>query len=182
MNSILCCIRRSLASRMRETNFPCHSVGKRHTWSAASSSELSSTKEILTYSSESSKGPQRWSRDWSISHMRKIWESWDCLGWSREGSESSYQCIWTPDKKMDPWCLQWYQVKYRLIYRKCHLNVKDIGTDCPERLLSLCPRSYLKAIWMWSCITGCRWLWAVGLVRRSPEVLANISHSVTDLL
>jgi len=37
-------------------------------------------------------GPQRWSKGWSTSPMRKGWESWGCLPWRREGcGETSEQ-------------------------------------------------------------------------------------------
>jgi len=64
-----------------------------HTWSAASSSGLPSTKETQAKWRESNKGVQEWWRDWTISPVRKAWESWYCLAWRREASGRSYQCV-----------------------------------------------------------------------------------------
>lgn len=35
---------------------------------------------------------QKWWKVWSISHMRRCWESLGCLAWRREGSERTYLC------------------------------------------------------------------------------------------
>lgn len=44
---------------------------------------LPSAREMWTYWREFNKGPQRWLRDQSISHMRKGCESWDSSAWGR---------------------------------------------------------------------------------------------------
>lgn len=46
-----------------------------HTWSAGSCSGLSKTREMLSYWRESSAGPRKWLRNWSVSPNRKSWDS-----------------------------------------------------------------------------------------------------------
>jgi len=64
-----------------------------HIWSIVSSSGLSSTRQIWSYWIESSEGPVRRLRDWSIFPIRHGWDSLDCSAWNREGSGRSHQWI-----------------------------------------------------------------------------------------
>ena len=59
----------------------------RYIWSAGPISGFPSTRETWTHWSESSQGPLR---KCSISHMRKVWESWDRSAWRREGLGGSH--------------------------------------------------------------------------------------------
>ena len=51
------------------------------------------------------------------------------------------------------------------------------GTGCPEKLWSLPPWRYSKAIWGWSPFLGDP-AWAGGWIIWHPEVDSNLSHSV----
>lgn len=99
------------ASRSREGILPLCSGLVRQIWSAGTSASLPSTIETWTYWWESSKGPQRQLRDWSIWHTRRGWRSWDSSACRRQGSEGSYQCVQIPEggvKKMAPGSSWWY--------------------------------------------------------------------------
>ena len=85
-NSLLDCIRESIASRSRALIFSLCSALVRHFWGP-------STRETRTYWSKSSEGLWRWSSDWSICRVRTGWESWDCSAWRREGSGGSYRRV-----------------------------------------------------------------------------------------
>ena len=136
-----------------------------HTWSTVSSLGLPSTSEIWSYWRESSKGPWRWLRDWSISPMRKGRESSDCAAWKREDlrAASSSMCknIWREGvKKMEPGYFQWCPVTGAQAVGT-HWNAGGsvwtsgntfllcerltTGMGCPERLRSLHPWRYSKA-------------------------------------
>ena len=65
-NGILGCIRKSVASRLREV-IP-----------SVYSSVLPSSRKIGNSQREYSRRLWRWVRAWSISLMRKGWETWDC--------------------------------------------------------------------------------------------------------
>ena len=56
------------------------------TWSSASSSGAPSTRRTWSCWSRSRGGPQRSSKGWSTSPMRKGWESWGCSAWRNKGS------------------------------------------------------------------------------------------------
>jgi len=58
-------------------------------WSPMSSSGDPSSGKARNFWRESGRGLQRWRVAWSISHMRKGWESWDCSSWERR----SFQCL-----------------------------------------------------------------------------------------
>ena len=64
-----------------------------HSWNNVFTCGLPSIRETWACWRESSEGPRRWLRDWSISHTRKGWEIWDCSAWTREGSAGSYHCV-----------------------------------------------------------------------------------------
>jgi len=85
-NSIL----QSVASRSREAS-SLLSPGERHP-SAVSSAGLPCTKQTQAYRSESSTGPRKLLKDWSIFHMRRHWESWDYSDCRKESSGESYLC------------------------------------------------------------------------------------------
>lgn len=59
---------------------PVLGAGETHLGSL-SKSGLPSTRETRSYWRHSNKGPQKWLRYWSISPIKKGWESWDCLAW-----------------------------------------------------------------------------------------------------
>lgn len=58
------------------------SASKVRTWSTVSRSGLLSTIETWARGRKSN-NPQRWLSIWSISSMRKGWDSWECLSWRR---------------------------------------------------------------------------------------------------
>jgi len=55
-------------------------------WSPGSSSGLLRAGETWRDWTKSNEGPPRWRRDWSVTAVRKGWESWDCSAWRREGA------------------------------------------------------------------------------------------------
>lgn len=65
-----------------------------HHWSPTLSMEFGWTgkRKRWTGWSESHKGPWRWSKDQSLFHAKRAWESWCCSLWKREGLGGSYQC------------------------------------------------------------------------------------------
>jgi len=77
-DGILGCIWQSIAADQGRWSFPCIQHWWSHTWSTVSSSGLLGTSEVWAYWRESRGGPQRWWRDWSISRIRRGWESWEC--------------------------------------------------------------------------------------------------------
>lgn len=95
-NSILGCIRQSVASRLRAVLLPSTQHCWSHTWRARSCSALPSTRVMQSYWGESNEGPRRWSRDWSILPVRRGWERWDCSASRKERSRGSHQCTETP--------------------------------------------------------------------------------------
>ena len=74
------------------------------TQSPASSYGAPSTRRTWTCWSGSRGVPQRWSKGWNTSPMRKGWESWGCSAWRREGGGETWlqpSSTWTgPRGKM----------------------------------------------------------------------------------
>lgn len=73
-DSVLACIRKSMASRLRQVIV--FSVFSGHIWSTMSTSGLPSMRNMWTFWSGSIEGLQRLSRDWSIYCMKKDWGNW----------------------------------------------------------------------------------------------------------
>lgn len=73
-DSVLACIRKSMASRLRQVVV--FSVFSGHIWSTMSTSGLPSMRNMWTFWSGSIEGLQRLSRDWSIYCMKKDWGNW----------------------------------------------------------------------------------------------------------
>lgn len=76
-NCILVCIRSSIACRVRWsfTSILSTVEGKSRVLGLVFGCTV---QEIQTYGRELSKGHSRWSWYWNTSHMRKVWEGWDC--------------------------------------------------------------------------------------------------------
>lgn len=83
----LCCIRRNVTRRWTKVILPLCSALQRSHPSAVFVSVLLSTRKTRSNWREPSELTQRWWRHWSISHMRKDKDSWNCLVYGREGSE-----------------------------------------------------------------------------------------------
>ena len=97
------------------------------------------------------------------------------LGWSREGSGGSYQCLEIPEGRDAEDRARLFSVVpsgrtesdgHKMKHGRVPLNIRkhffhwgwrSIGTGCPETLWSLHPWRYSKAVWTWSWVTGCRW-------------------------
>jgi len=71
-----------------------------HTSSAVSSSGLLRKTETWAYWRESNDGLQGRLRVWSISLVRKGWDSWGCLAQRRYGSGGSYQHVQVPEGRV----------------------------------------------------------------------------------
>ena len=102
-----------------------------YTWSTVSSSGLHSSRETQTYWNKPSKGPWRQLGYWSISAIRKGWESWDCSVWRRiRRSLPTYTNTWTEDiKKSEAGSFQWCPVTgQEAVDTNCNM------TECKEML------------------------------------------------
>jgi len=156
-----------------------------------SSSGLPTTGKTWAYWRESSKGPLRW-RDWSISAMKKGWESWDCSTWRREASGESYQCVWTPEGRVQRRLsqalligIQWWDQRpwahtktqeaslehQELIFLLCEWL--STGTGCSGRWCSLLPWRHSRAVWTWSWAAGSRALRGPAWTGRLDEMTSR---------
>lgn len=88
-NCILVCIRQSIISRAREVIYT-ELVGPHMKCFVPFCSPQYQTN--MDIRKESSRGPQRQSRYWGISPMRRGWESWDWSIWRRGCSGRSHPC------------------------------------------------------------------------------------------
>jgi len=91
---ILGCIKRSVASRVREVILLLCSAPVRldlHTADVESSVQESHGSSW----SLSSGGPQNWSRGWNTSPVRRGWGGWGCSAWRREGSREIWQWLFS---------------------------------------------------------------------------------------
>lgn len=79
-------LHKSIFNKSKKVILPICTAVVRDSLKAESSSGIPTPRERWTCRSKSSKGPQRWWRDWNIFHMKKSWDSWDCSAWRREGS------------------------------------------------------------------------------------------------
>lgn len=61
---------------------------------AVASSGMPSMTETGIFWRQSSEAVQRWWRDWSTSHMRKSWETWDNSAWRRECFGEGFINVW----------------------------------------------------------------------------------------
>lgn len=84
-NSVLDCMRKNVVSRLKEMIFPLCSALVRHIWNP-----VSDLYKAGKYWSGSSKGPQRWLKDWSICHTKRGCKCWDYLFWRRNGPGETF--------------------------------------------------------------------------------------------
>ena len=144
-----------------------------------------------SYCRESSRGLQRWWGSWSISRIRKDWETGACSAWGKEewGRITAYKYLMggshrdgarlfsvvpsnsTRDSGND------------LEHRKFHLNIYLLGDRALEQAAQRgCGASILRysnLTWMLSCATHCREpVLAGSWTGWSPEAPSNPSDSV----
>jgi len=144
---------------------------------------------------ESSEGPWRWLRDWSILYTRKGRESWGCLAWRREGSRgisSMYVNIWREGaKRTEPrFSLPSDRTRgkgHNLKHRRCHLNVRKHFVRVTEHWHQL-PREVVESPSLeifrshLDPFLGNKLYMALpeqyGWTRWPSHVLSNLNHSV----
>jgi len=154
---------------------------------------------MRSYWREPSRGLWGWWGNWSISPVRKGWDSWACLGWRREGWEGISQMlksIWRMGvKRMGPNSFQWCPATgqgamgtnwsigssvWTWGRTSSPWGWRSTGTGCPGRLWSLLLWRYWRPTWKRSCTACCRWpcfgrrVWT----KWSPEVPSNPYYSV----
>lgn len=69
---------------------PSYSALGRHIWSAGTNAGHPSTRDMDILERDQQDGPLRQLKAWSIWHMRRGWESWDCLAWGKQALGTSY--------------------------------------------------------------------------------------------
>lgn len=92
-SDIVGCIRHNISCGSMKVTLPLCSAWWGHIWSAVSTCGFPRTKVMWTQRKESREGLQRRWRNWSVLHVRKSWERWDCSALSKEGSGESHQCM-----------------------------------------------------------------------------------------
>lgn len=115
------CIRHSVASRSRGVILPLGTCVHAGSW----------MQQRHGHTVECNKWPQRWCRDWSISPMKRGWESWDCSDLRKVGSGGFYPCTWTPEGNAwrgQSWDLQWCPVKR---HQEVGTNT-EVSSECQE--------------------------------------------------
>lgn len=83
-NETLGCIAKSVANGLREAILPLCTALWGHSWNIVSSYGFPSSRKKENCLS---RGPQRWLGAWSISVMRKSWETCACSAWRRLGGD-----------------------------------------------------------------------------------------------
>ena len=145
------CIKRNIASKSWEAILPLYSAMVR-----SHLEHCPVQKRGISYK-ESSRGPQRCSRSWSISLTMKGWVTWIYTAWGKEDQEgdliSVYLCLKGGRKQMDEATLfstvhsdKTRSNSLKLKHTKFHtskqknffmVRVMSTGKGCSERLWSL---------------------------------------------